>query len=146
MVTHIREATIDDAAALALLATQLGYPSQPEGALRRLTALDPGNNAVLVAEHGTQVVGFIHVLIKPSVLVERSAEIGALVVEQRWRGKGIGAALLRAAEDWATSQDCSCLCVRTNVVRKGAHAFYRRAGYERSKTSFVFTKRLDTPQ
>ena len=101
---------------------------------------------MLVAEDGPQIVGFVHVVIMSSILVERSAEIGALVVEESWRGKGIGAALLRAAEDWAVSQNCSCLYLRTLVVRKGAHAFYHRAGYEKSKTSYVFTKRLDTPE
>jgi GNAT superfamily N-acetyltransferase len=135
----------DDAAALAGLATELGYPSETERTLRRMTDLSPGRNAVLVAEDGPQVVGCVHVMIKSSILVERSAEIGALVVEEQSRGKGIGTALLRAAEDWAVHHGCSCLYVRTNVVREQAHAFYRRAGYEESKTSLVFTRRLDVP-
>jgi GNAT superfamily N-acetyltransferase len=65
-----------------------------------------------------------------------------LVVDEACRGQGIGHLLIRQAEQWAWEQGSSTMCVRSNAIRKGAHAFYERAGYENIKTSLTFRKTL----
>lgn len=142
---HIREAAADDVAALADLATQLGYPSQPEEMSRRLTALQSERSVVLVALEGSQIVGLVQVSIEPTVLVEARATIDALVVDEAHRGEGIGSALVDAAESWAVDRGCLLICVRSNITREGAHTFYKKLGYVLVKTSFVLTKGLQTP-
>jgi len=74
--------------------------------------------------------------------VSNAAEIAGLVVDEKSRSKAIGRALLKAAEAWAIEKDCSTMYVRTNVVRHGAHVFYRQLGYQQVKTSLTFTKSL----
>ncbi len=142
MTLWIHEATTDNAQALAYLLTQLGYPSQPDQIVRRLAALPRGCSVILVAASGNEIVGLVQVSLKSIIVVEHSGEIGAMVVGEEWRGKGIGHALLKAAETWAAERSCSTMYVRSNALRKGAHAFYRQIGYEQLQTSLVFTKQL----
>jgi GNAT superfamily N-acetyltransferase len=58
------------------------------------------------------------------------------------RGKGIGARLVRAAEEWARSKGIATVLVRSQIAREDAHRFYLREGYERTKTSAVFQMRV----
>jgi GNAT superfamily N-acetyltransferase len=69
-------------------------------------------------------------------------EIGGIVVASEARGAGIGARLVAAAEEFARSQGISKVLVRSQVAREDAHRFYLREGYERTKTSAVFQKRV----
>jgi len=144
MKVSVRPATLGDAAALADLLTQLGYPSRSERVMTRMKILDSADQGLLVAEVGGAVVGAVHVNRWATLMLDDAAEIVALVVDSRWRGQGIGRVLLKAAEGWATQRGCSTLRVRTNIVRQGAHEFYSRNGYQHTKTSVTLVKELGT--
>jgi GNAT superfamily N-acetyltransferase len=137
----IREATASDAAALAALSTQLGYPTQPAEAVERLGALGPAS-AVLVAEESGAVLGWIHVCGVRFFQSPPFAEIGGLVVDEATRGKGVGRILVGAATRWAADHGYPKLRVRSNVVREDAHRFYEREGFLRTKTQAVFDRKL----
>jgi GNAT superfamily N-acetyltransferase len=64
------------------------------------------------------------------------------VVDQHWRGQGIGSTLLRAAEKWAISEGCPMMWVRANIVRQRAHEFYFQNGFRHVKTSLTLVKEL----
>ncbi len=139
----IRPASRDDAAALAALSDQLGYPASAEEIASRLAALrERPEHEVLCAEQGGVVLGWVHVFGARILVAAPFAEIGGLVVDADRRGRGVGAALLRAAEAWAAARGYVHLRVRSNVVRTEAHRFYERRGYERAKQQAVFVKRL----
>ena len=142
MEVRLREARLDDAAALADLLTQLGYPSQPEQVVARLTALLSVDQGLLVAEVNGSVVGVVHVNRWANLVVDNTAEIVAFVVGDGWRSQGIGHALLEAAEEWAKQRGCSTLQVRTNIVRQRAHEFYLQNGFRQVKTSLTLVKQL----
>ncbi|MBC7234185.1 MAG: GNAT family N-acetyltransferase [Chloroflexi bacterium] len=142
MALQIRPATAEDAHVLADLATQLGYPSQPAQIARRLALLPSLGSHVFVAEAEGRVVGFVQVSVYFPFLMDDAAEIAALVVDERWRGQGIGHALLQAAEAWAVEHGCTVMHVRTNIIRERAHAFYRREGYAEVKTALTLAKAL----
>lgn len=97
--------------------------------------------AVFVAEADV-VMGWIHVGIVESLESGRFAEIFGLVVGDMHRGRKIGTALLRAAEQWASGQGCRELRVRSNVTRTRARRFYETHGYSVAKTQHVFVKPL----
>jgi GNAT superfamily N-acetyltransferase len=137
----IRHAIATDAAALAALSTQLGYPTQPEGAAERLSGLGDGG-AVLVAEEEGAIVGWIHVCGIRFFQSPPFAEIGGLVVDEAVRGRGVGKLLVGAAVRWTEEQGYAKLRVRSNVVREDAHRFYEREGFRRVKTQAVFDFRL----
>ena len=138
---NIREATAADAAALAALSTQLGYPAQPGEAELRLAALGP-EGAVLVAESDGAVLGWIHVCGIRFFQSPPFAEVGGLVVDEAARGKGVGKLLLEAGARWAAERGYRKLRVRSNVVREDAHRFYEREGFRRVKTQAVFDREL----
>jgi GNAT superfamily N-acetyltransferase len=137
----VREATESDAATLAALSTQLGYPTQPGEAAERLSALDSAGT-VLVAEENGSVLGWIHICGVQFFQSPPFAEIGGLVVDEASRGRGTGKLLLEAGARWAAERGYRKLRVRSNVVREDAHRFYEREGFQRVKTQVVLDRRL----
>jgi len=140
----IRPAQRADAAALAGLSTQLGYPVD-EGTLRtRLERVHEHRvGEVFVAvDAGNGVLGWTHVV--PRLHLEEApfAELAGLIVADGARGSGVGASLLRSAEDWAREHGYAQLRVRSNVVRERAYRFYLREGYVERKRQVVFDKAL----
>ena len=71
------------------------------------------------------------------------AEVGGIVVDEAWRSRGVGAVLLRQAEQWASARRISLMVIHTNVVRERAHGFYEKCGYHLLKQSRVYIKEID---
>jgi GNAT superfamily N-acetyltransferase len=140
----IRKVRATDAARLAELSTQLGYPvGTREMAGRLKLVLREKKAACFVAdEKSAGVVGWIHVSTMTLVEVPPRAEVNGLVVDERIRSQGAGWALLQAAEVWARKHRCKYMSVRSNVIRDRAHAFYERHNYEHHKTQKAFRKPL----
>ena len=129
-----------DAPALAGLASELGYPTDPEAILGRLAALNPTDAAVMVATDASDApIGWCHVELRRT-LVE---PLSALVVGEGHRSAGVGATLLEGAERWARARGCRRLMVATRITRERAHRFYAREGYVVGKTSYFLVKPLD---
>ncbi|HET9879798.1 MAG TPA: GNAT family N-acetyltransferase [Candidatus Limnocylindria bacterium] len=139
---RIRPARVEDAAAIAALTTQLGYAVDAEGQARRLAPiLASDRDAVLVAtDAADRPIGWIHVQRRLYLEGDDQALIAGLVVDEEHRSSGIGAALLAAAEEWATAHDLRSMRVQSRVERAGAHRFYERHGYAVAKTSLVFDR------
>jgi len=127
----IRDAQAGDAPAVAGLLGQLGYPTEPSAVERRLERLQVVGDRVVVAEVEGKVVGLAHLQVTPALERERpAAKIGALVVDDTHRGRGIGRALVQAIEDEARLRGCELLFLTTAERRDAAHAFYERLGLE----------------
>jgi GNAT superfamily N-acetyltransferase len=129
---------------MADLAEQLGYLSTVQQVRIRLEAMaNSSQYGVYVAQlPGGQIGGWIGLYVFRSVEQDTCAGISGLIVDQQVRGRGIGKALLEAAEGWARSQDCSAIAVHSNVMRERAHRFYARHGYEHIKTQKYLRKSL----
>jgi len=143
--TKIRKARASDAARLAVLSGQLGYPTTPrQMSIRLKRALREKNGACFVAEtkENGVIIGWVHVSLTTLLEVELRAEINGLVVEEKVRSRGAGTRLLEAAEDWARKRRCVGMSVRSNVIRERAHNFYLRHNYEHYKTQKAFRKPL----
>ena len=139
----IRRARPNDAARLAELSGQLGYPASREEIVQRMKGMRPvGQHAIFVAESDRVVTGWLHVSVTPLLEVALRAEVNGLVVDESVRSLGAGAQLLAAAEQWAAEKGCKSMSVRSNVIRERAHAFYMRNGYEHCKTQKAFRKVL----
>ena len=127
----IRDAEQADAAAVADLLGQLGYPTSAEGAEARLERLRVVGDRVVVAELDGRTVGLAHLQVAPAIERDRpAAKIGALVVDDAHRGRGVGRALLDAVEAEARVRGCELLFLTTAERRDDAHAFYERVGLE----------------
>lgn len=143
-IAAIRPAGPRDAARMAELADQLGYPLTTDELAARLPVVAASDDAaVLVAADEQDVpVGWLHVELKRTLISPLSAQVMGLVVDESARSLGIGARLLEQGEAWAREHGCSLMLVGTRVTRERAHRFYRRHGYELLKTSHFFEKPL----
>lgn len=140
----IRQMLPEDAAAVAGLTSQLGYPAR-EGDIRRRFDLikDRYDAHLLVAQHADlAVVGGVHVQATCLLEAETRAEIWGLVVAQAARRTGVGRMLIDAAEEWAVMRGLGVMSLRSNVLRLDAHAFYEQLGYKVVKTQNAFRKDL----
>jgi GNAT superfamily N-acetyltransferase len=140
----IRKARMEDAGRIATLSAQLGYAASRREVLARLAPLlNDRGHAVLVAETASgKVVGWVHAFARRLVESDPHAEIGGLVVDGRFRGRGIGRLLMQRVEGWARKKNLRSIYLRTNVIRRDAHAFYERLGYKKIKTQHTYQKAL----
>lgn len=135
----VREAGSRDLERIAALFGQLGYPNDPARLAARFAAAAPADSMqVLVADDSGSVAGVavVHV-VTPLHVPDRWALLSALVVDEACRSAGTGAALMRAAEDWAVAHGCAQLELSSNVARTRAHQFYERQGYREKRVRFV---------
>ena len=140
----IRRAGPLDAAALAALIGQLGYEASENEVAERLAAMQAEGREVFVAELDGAVVGCLstsvmHVLHRPAPV----GRISMMVIDEAVRSRGIGAALVRVAEEALAAQGCYIVEITSNARRTEAHRFYERLGYER--TSVRLAKELSVP-
>jgi len=138
----IRHAAPSDAARIADLLGQLGYPVAAElvpGRLERMLA-EPGQS-LLVAVDDERVVGLATIIVRHVITDDVPfARLASLVVAEDRRGEGVGKALAGAAEEIARAAGCTTIEVTSGDHRPGAHTFYRRLGYEERPRRFL--KRL----
>jgi len=140
----LRRARIDDAAELARLSAQLGYPQTADAFERRLRRLlISADHPVIVATDGdATLLGFIAIERRLMLETGERVEIVGLVVDDAARRRGIGQSLVNAALDWAREIGIGEVMVRSNIVRAQAHPFYEREGFQRTKTQHVYLKRI----
>ncbi len=139
--TFVREARPDDAEALAGLIGQLGYGATPVEVAERMRSICGPGRRVLVATLGDAVVGclttsLMHVLHRPAPI----GRISMMVVDEAHRSGGIGAAMVRAAEERLAADRCYMIEVTSHQSRTRAHGFWEAQGYE--KTSIRLAKTL----
>ena len=140
-VLKVRRVHHSDAVRIAGLSTQLGYPVSNLEMVKRLKAVSSRRQQeIFVAVFDHDIVGWLEVFLPLSVLNAGKAEIGALVVDDHFRRLGVGSALMQAAHGWAEDNDCPFIYLRSNIVRREAHEFYRQMGYTVFKTQKVFRR------
>ena len=137
----IRSAKVEDSPQIAVLLGQLGYPGESEVLREKISLLSSGRaDRIWVAEFQGKVVGLLGFHLTPLLHVSGSlGRITTLVVEEKFRGKGIGRQLIETAERWAWERDCTRIEVTSGAQRAQAHQFYRDLGY--ALEAKRFTKR-----
>ena len=139
----IRRALASDAAELARLTSQLGYPTTETAIRSRLMRMiDSSDDCLLVAEvSGGELAGWIHGFLSQLLESDYRVEIGGLLVDERWRRSGIGSRLVRAVDDWAVERGATELSVRCREERADSHKFYDSLLFRHTKTQRVLRKR-----
>lgn len=148
MSLSIGPARPEHADALAALLTVLGYPSVAEQVVERLCYWDAEPRSTVLAAHdGGELLGCLAVHASPLFeLTGRSARIQALVVATAGRRRGVGRALVAAAEQQAREWGCRMIEVTSARYRVDAHAFYQKLGYvDQCERSGRFLKELGPP-
>jgi GNAT superfamily N-acetyltransferase len=124
------------------LVMQLGYPAAPEEIARRLAPiLGHPDYAMWVAEVSGRVVGVVGVFVHLALEYDGfHGRLLGLVVDETYRGQGIGKKLLDQTERWLRERGVHKLTLTSGKQRIEAHKFYRRLGY--SETGLRFGKSL----
>lgn len=138
----VRAVEAGDMEALADLMTQLGYPTRAsEMQMRMETILANKSYSTLVAVSKGQVCGMIGTQIGYSYEHNNpGGRIMALIVSEKMRGRGVGQALIAAAENDFAQQNIRRVAVLTHFRRTDAHKFYEKLGY--AKNGFRLVKEL----
>ena len=141
----IRVAEAADFEALADLMTQLGYETRAAEMQMRMEAIRADKHyATFVAVSKGKVCGMVGTFTRYSYEHNSpSGRILALVVSEKMRGRGIGHALMAAAEKDLAQKNIRRVAVNTRFERKDAHEFYENVGYRRN--GFRFVKELPLP-
>lgn len=136
----IRNATTEDEPALLQLAVEFATSFAVEetsfqAAFAELLA-DPAASLIVADSAGSVVgylLGFEHLTLYAN---GRVAWVEEIMVRENCRRSGVGAALMRGFERWATERNCKLVALAT----RRAAAFYRALEYEES--AVYFRKRL----
>ncbi|HVT97628.1 MAG TPA: GNAT family N-acetyltransferase [Acidobacteriaceae bacterium] len=140
----VRELRGDDAAAVAELSGQLGYPGTAEEVRKRIEAMTrSGDRVAFAAVRAAELVGWIDAAVERHLQADDAVVIGGLVVGETERGCGVGKRLCEEVERWAGERGFARVRVRSQIKRADAHRFYLRDGYRVVKTSLVLEKELD---
>ncbi|MEE6257044.1 GNAT family N-acetyltransferase [Plantactinospora sonchi] len=146
MTIRIRTVERRDAARVAELLGQLGYPTAAIEAGERLDywLTDPASLLVGADEDGLLVgVAALHV-IPVLEITGRFGRLVALVVDERRRGAGVGRLLVEEVERRARQAGCLFMEVTSSRHRDAAHRFYQGLGYEETSARKArFTRFLD---
>jgi len=96
---------------------------------------------LLVAKLGKKLLGFSAFTVDRNfAYAGRIAYIIELVVDEEWRGRGIGKALMKAVEKMARKLKCRAVELDSGFTRLRAHALYESMGYE--KKCYFFVKKI----
>ena len=130
----IREMTLNDAKAVNILSSQLGYTLSIEQTLQNINAvLESNDHTAFVAEYENKIVGWIGASQAIMIEVMPHCEINGLVIDQDHRGMGIGKLLVDKVKQWAREKNNSKIGLHCNVKRTEAHLFYEHLGFAEIK-------------
>lgn len=93
-----------------------------------------GAEVILALDESGAVIGCLQLLILPGLgsLGKQRAQIEAVRIDSRLRGKGLGSQLIRHATDRAKEKGCRLVQLTSDNSRQGAHRLYERLGFKAS--------------
>lgn len=116
------------------LTSQLGYPTSIENIQQRWQRIhkDPNyQTLVLTKNHG--VIGYVGFIQEYTWEFDDGYfRIQAFVIDENYRGQGLGQKLIQAIQDLATQRGLKRILVNSGnrPARYPAHAFYKSLGFE----------------
>jgi len=132
MDVQLRPIRRQDVSELVVLLGQLGYPTAEAAVHERLDYWlgDPASWLIGADDNGVLVgVAALHV----SPMLEVTGKLGrllALVVDERYRGRGVGQLLVAATEEQARAAGCVKMEITSSRHRTRTQEFYQLLGYE----------------
>ena len=139
MEIFVRSIIEQDAESVNKLSRQLGYVMRIEQTLANIkSVLATKGHTAFVAIHENNIIGWIGVAEALQIESAPFCEIRGLVVDENYRGHGVGKLLIERVKQWAKETGNNTLRLRTNMIRLEAHLFYRHVGFKEVKEQKVF--------
>ncbi len=111
---------------------------------KNLELIKKHDGAMYVAEAETLIVGFAAMYIREqseeealTTIPMRLGHLESLFVSGPYRSQGVGEALIKRAEDYFRSKDCTHSELDVFGPNTKAHNFYERNGYEDIKMTMI---------
>jgi len=116
------------------LLEQLGSPGTAAFINEKITRMTSSpDEALLVYEIEGEVQALISLHFIPQIALPGDfARISYFVVDDRFRGQGVGREMLAYGTQLARKRQCNRFEVHSHARRTGAHRFYIREGFEES--------------
>lgn len=102
--------------------------------------LDSSDRALFVVDDSQSIAGMAVVNLIEK-LTTREARIDEVVVSSQSRGKGYGAMLMQACDEWAFSRGADVIEFTSRSSRQAANALYQKLGYVLRETNVYQRKR-----
>lgn len=125
------------------------WPAESTAHAREIAAFFQGERRhleeALIAMDDSRAVGFAELSIRgyaEGCHTDRVAYLEGWYVEELARGRGVGAALVRAAEAWGRVQGCEELASDTELHNDASVAAHRALGFEEVERIVCFRKAL----
>jgi aminoglycoside 6'-N-acetyltransferase I len=149
---HTRYIQPGDAAEWTRL-RQLLWPAPPGEHEREIAAFFTGNRrdpaeVILAFDEAGRAIGLAEVSIRSHAegcVTDRVAYLEGWFVEETQRGRGLGAALVAAAEEWARTQGCSEFASDTEIQNSISAAAHAALGFTEVERIICFKKTLSPP-
>ena len=112
---------------------------KPAGAAREqdyyLGLIAQENTALLVAEIGEDLAGFVHVIVRdtpafPVLVPRRYAIVDSILVRSGFQNHGIGRILMEDMQEWARAKGATSIELNVYEFNETAISFYERLGYQ----------------
>ncbi len=147
METSVRKATASDYGALCELFDEIDALHRdhlprifqlPKGAAREedyyLALIADENVAVLIAEAGGTLLGFVHAIVReppaiPILVARRYAVVDGILVKSGFQNQGIGRRLMDEAQAWAIAKGATSVELNVYEFNTTAISFYEGLGY-----------------
>ena len=130
----LREGNLKDTQALMRLMELLGYPQEMHSFQERIQLyLEKDGYGLVVAEESENIAGFVAWSMTPLLVLPKvRVHIEGIVVDQLYRGKGVGRLLLAHVEGFAKRHNAYAVDLTSGMGRAkdGTHAFYQSLGYK----------------
>ena len=140
----IRNALKTDVSEIAELTQQLGYSIDKNYLKNKFESiLEKAGHTIFIAEdNDRKVIAYIHALSKDLLISIDSVEIGELVVDEKYRRKGIGKQLIQKVDEWAIENGYQNVIVGSSNKRTTSHSFYPSVGFNYWKEQILYSKAL----
>jgi GNAT superfamily N-acetyltransferase len=136
----IRDYITTDLESIAILTTELGYPTTISEMEARLEEISKNPNCrTIVAEQDAQIIGYMGLLKSNSWEQNKCfVRIQALVVKSEYRKFGVGKSLIAYAESWGREIGARSIALNcgNREERDSAHKFYLSVGFEAKSTGY----------
>lgn len=140
---RLRPATTKDTKPLGRLLAQLADPPKRISIDANIEAIGGAEAGLIIAEAGAPV-GCCAWAVFPTLQHGLTGRITLLLVDSKYRRRGVGKALLNAAEAKLAEGGCSSVEIMSDIMINNAHSFFRALKFEQK--SYRFTRALSPPR
>jgi ribosomal protein S18 acetylase RimI-like enzyme len=142
VVEIVKEATRDLEAAVGRLVGQLSSSARPPSFWELSELVDSSTTSLLLARSSTGDLVGMTTLVVFRIPTGVRAWIEDVVVDEAWRGRGIGSALVREAIEEARRRGAKTVDLTSRPSRLAANRMYQNLGFEIRDTN-VYRLRLE---